>query len=263
MKPDSNLSPLMAERGVSRIVNLFRGLRPLQRAAALRDALAGVVMAAMDIPQVLGYSKIAGMPVVTGLYSLCCRWLRLRPSARRATWWWRRTRRRLQSLPTACRARRRRRGAICCSGGHRGGADGGNSAAGAGAAAGVYRGFSFADGAGGFSYRRGISSGNLRAERDAGRARGFAPAGGAALGGASRIAAVRICPRWRCRLRCWRLCLLLRRFVPKVPGALVAVVAAIAASAAWNFAGHGIATIGPVAGGLPHLGLMGCSAFAR
>jgi MFS superfamily sulfate permease-like transporter len=50
--------------------------------------------------------------------------------------------------------------------------------------------------------------------------------------------------------------LLLRRFAPKVPGALVAVVAAIAASAAWNFAGHGIATIGPVVGGLPHLALM-------
>jgi MFS superfamily sulfate permease-like transporter len=51
--------------------------------------------------------------------------------------------------------------------------------------------------------------------------------------------------------------LLLRRFAPKVPGALVAVVAAIAASAAWNFQGHGIATIGPVLGGLPHLALMG------
>ena len=51
-------------------MNLFRGLRPLQRATALRDALAGVVLAAMDIPQVLGYSKIAGMPVITGLYSL-------------------------------------------------------------------------------------------------------------------------------------------------------------------------------------------------
>ena len=51
-------------------MKLFRGFRPLQRATALRDALAGVVMAAMDIPQVLGYSKIAGMPVVTGLYSL-------------------------------------------------------------------------------------------------------------------------------------------------------------------------------------------------
>ena len=49
--------------------------------------------------------------------------------------------------------------------------------------------------------------------------------------------------------------LLLHHFAPKIPGALVAVVAAIAASAEWNFAGHGIATIGPVAGGLPHLGL--------
>jgi SulP family sulfate permease len=52
------------------IVNLFRGLRPLQRAGAVRDVLAGVVLAAMDIPQVLGYTKIAGMPVVTGLYTL-------------------------------------------------------------------------------------------------------------------------------------------------------------------------------------------------
>jgi MFS superfamily sulfate permease-like transporter len=51
--------------------------------------------------------------------------------------------------------------------------------------------------------------------------------------------------------------LVLRWFAPKLPGALVAVVAAIAASAALDFPGHGIATIGPVAGGLPHLGLMG------
>jgi SulP family sulfate permease len=51
-------------------VNLFQGLRPFQRATALRDALAGVVLAAMDIPQVLGYSKIAGMPVITGLYRI-------------------------------------------------------------------------------------------------------------------------------------------------------------------------------------------------
>jgi MFS superfamily sulfate permease-like transporter len=49
--------------------------------------------------------------------------------------------------------------------------------------------------------------------------------------------------------------LLLHHFAPRIPGALVAVVGAIAASAAWNFSGHGIATIGPVAGGLPHLGL--------
>jgi MFS superfamily sulfate permease-like transporter len=40
-----------------------------------------------------------------------------------------------------------------------------------------------------------------------------------------------------------------------VPGPLIAVAGAIAASAAWNFAGHGIGIIGPIAGGLPHLGL--------
>jgi MFS superfamily sulfate permease-like transporter len=50
--------------------------------------------------------------------------------------------------------------------------------------------------------------------------------------------------------------LVLRRFAPKLPAALVAVVAAIAASAVLNFEGHGIATIGPVVGGLPHLGLI-------
>jgi MFS superfamily sulfate permease-like transporter len=51
--------------------------------------------------------------------------------------------------------------------------------------------------------------------------------------------------------------LVLRWFAPKLPAALVAVVAAIAASALLNFPGHGIATIGPVAGGLPHLAWTG------
>jgi sulfate permease, SulP family len=35
-----------------------------------RDLLAGVTLAALGIPEVLGYAKIAGMPVVTGLYTL-------------------------------------------------------------------------------------------------------------------------------------------------------------------------------------------------
>ena len=34
------------------------------------DVLAGVTLAALGIPEVLGYAKIAGMPVVTGLYTL-------------------------------------------------------------------------------------------------------------------------------------------------------------------------------------------------
>jgi len=49
--------------------------------------------------------------------------------------------------------------------------------------------------------------------------------------------------------------LALNRMAPRVPGPLIAVAGSIAASAAWNFAGRGIAVIGPVAGGLPHLSL--------
>jgi MFS superfamily sulfate permease-like transporter len=51
--------------------------------------------------------------------------------------------------------------------------------------------------------------------------------------------------------------LTLGRFAPRIPAPLIAVAGAIAASAAWDFAAHGISVIGPVAGGLPHLGLPG------
>jgi sulfate permease, SulP family len=51
-------------------VRLFDGLRPLALGGVLRDALAGLNLATINIPQVLGYSRIAGMPVVTGLYTL-------------------------------------------------------------------------------------------------------------------------------------------------------------------------------------------------
>jgi sulfate permease, SulP family len=42
----------------------------VNRAGVVRDALAGFTLAAMNIPQALGYTKIAGTPVVTGLYTL-------------------------------------------------------------------------------------------------------------------------------------------------------------------------------------------------
>jgi sulfate permease, SulP family len=48
----------------------FNGLRSITRTAAVRDALAGVSLASINIPQVLGYARIAGMPVVTGLYTV-------------------------------------------------------------------------------------------------------------------------------------------------------------------------------------------------
>jgi SulP family sulfate permease len=51
-------------------IPLFGGLRPIEPKAALRDVVAGVTLASMNIPQVLGYARIAGMPVVTGLYTV-------------------------------------------------------------------------------------------------------------------------------------------------------------------------------------------------
>ncbi|MDA8384412.1 MAG: SulP family inorganic anion transporter [Betaproteobacteria bacterium] len=50
-------------------MGLFTRLMPTNRAAALRDAVAGVAFASMDIPQLLGYARIAGMPPVAGLYT--------------------------------------------------------------------------------------------------------------------------------------------------------------------------------------------------
>jgi MFS superfamily sulfate permease-like transporter len=48
----------------------LEGLRPLSRDGSLRDALAGLNLACINVAQVLGYARIAGMPVVTGLYTL-------------------------------------------------------------------------------------------------------------------------------------------------------------------------------------------------
>ncbi len=49
---------------------LFAGLRPFNPKAAVRDLFAGVTLASMNVPQVLGYARIAGMPVATGLYTV-------------------------------------------------------------------------------------------------------------------------------------------------------------------------------------------------
>ncbi|WP_322066775.1 SulP family inorganic anion transporter [Burkholderia ubonensis] len=51
-------------------VSLLKGILPIKRGTAIRDVLAGISLAFMDIPQVLGYARIAGMPAVTGLYTV-------------------------------------------------------------------------------------------------------------------------------------------------------------------------------------------------
>src|SRR5262250_2632453 len=51
-------------------LHLFQGIWPLERSRIPKDIPAGVTLAAMNIPQALGYTRIAGTPVVTGLYTL-------------------------------------------------------------------------------------------------------------------------------------------------------------------------------------------------
>jgi len=51
-------------------LKLFEAARPVGgRRGAGRDVLAGVTLASMNVPQLLGYARIAGMPLVTGLYT--------------------------------------------------------------------------------------------------------------------------------------------------------------------------------------------------
>jgi len=57
-------------RGWLRALPVMRGLLPVHRSKVTADVVAGITLAAVSIPVALGYAKIAGMPVVTGLYTL-------------------------------------------------------------------------------------------------------------------------------------------------------------------------------------------------
>jgi sulfate permease, SulP family len=46
------------------------GILPIDRSRISIDIVAGITLAALAIPEVMGYTKIAGMPVVTGLYTI-------------------------------------------------------------------------------------------------------------------------------------------------------------------------------------------------
>ena len=238
-------------------MNLFRGLRPLQRAAAARGVLAGIVLAAMDIPQVLGYAKIAGMPLVTGLYSL------LLPLVAFAAFG---SSRYLVVAADSATA------AIFASGmsGMKPSAEVGHVAL-AGVVALLTAGI--------LLLARLLRLGFIADFLSRTVLVGFLAGVGlqVAISVLSEMLGVPVNSR-RPVVQLWDVLhglprahlptlavsatvlgfvLLLGRVAPKLPGALVAVIAAIAASSALDFAGHGIATIGPVTGGLPHLGLSG------
>ncbi len=57
-------------RAQKRAPMFFGGILPIDSARVSLDVIAGVTLAALAIPEVMGYSKIAGMPVITGLYTI-------------------------------------------------------------------------------------------------------------------------------------------------------------------------------------------------
>ena len=236
-------------------LTLFQGIRPFDRAGAIRDALAGVELAAMNIPQALGYTKIAGTPVVTGFYTL------LLPLVAFATFG---SSRYLVVAADSATA------AIFASGVS--GMAPVNSARYvvlAGLVALLTAGFlllarafrlgfladflsqtvllGFLTGVGfqvgiavlgemlGLEVHSHRSIGQL-VEILLGLSHMHAPTVGLSAAVVSGV-------------------LVLHRFARRVPGPLIAVAATVAASSLWDFAGHGISTIGPVTGGLPHLRL--------
>ena len=52
------------------LTSFFPGLAPLDKARLESDIIAGITLAALGIPEVMGYAKIIGTPVITGLYTL-------------------------------------------------------------------------------------------------------------------------------------------------------------------------------------------------
>ena len=59
-----------AKHGFRSPVRALDGILPYHQQWLSKDILAGVTLAALAIPEVMGYTKIAGTPVITGLYTI-------------------------------------------------------------------------------------------------------------------------------------------------------------------------------------------------
>ncbi len=51
-------------------VQLLSGVRPFDSKGIPKEVVAGITLACLAIPEVMGYTSIAGMPVITGLYTI-------------------------------------------------------------------------------------------------------------------------------------------------------------------------------------------------
>lgn len=234
---------------------MFEGIRPLQTSRILKDALAGITLAAMNIPQALGYARIAGTPVVAGLYTL------LLPLVAFAVFG--SSRYLVVAADSAT--------AAILAGGLAGMAPAGSAKYVA------LAGLTALMTGGCLMLARLLKLGFLADFLSQTVLMGFLTGVGfqvaiAVLGqmlgveihshnSVGRVAeVVRGLPGVRlpvlgvsvavvgCILAC-------KRLAPMLPGPLIAVAAAMGASSVFDFAGHGISVMGPVAGGLPALGL--------
>jgi SulP family sulfate permease len=252
------MQPLTADRsspGRRNRLTLFQGMRPFNGARALRDALAGIELAAMSIPQSLGYTSIAGMPAVTGFYTL------LLPLLAFATFG--SSRYLVVAADSAT--------AAILAGGISGMAPLASAkyVALAATVALLTAGFLLVA----RLLRLGFIADFLSQTVLVGFLTGVGFQVGIAVLGEmlglevhSRRTVVQLAQIFRGLPHVHLPSLLLSavavtgvltlaRFAPKIPGPLISVAAAIAASALWDFAAHGIAVVGTVTGGLPHLGL--------
>lgn len=231
---------------------LFQSVLPLDRSGLAANLAAGISLAAMNIPQAMGYAKIAGMPVITGLYTL------LLPLVAFAAFG---SSRYLVVASDSATA-------AILAGGLTGLATAGSAHYVwlAGLVALLTAGFlllarllklgfladflsrtvliGFLTGVG-FQVGIAVLSDMLKLE-----VHGTNPV-------KQLLQVVRQMPHANIPTLCLSggvvaLVLLSHRFVPRFPGTLLAVVGAVAASAAFGFSGHGIQVVGPVAGGLPH-----------
>jgi sulfate permease, SulP family len=231
---------------------LFESTRPLNRSILLANLTAGISLAALNIPQAMGYAKIAGMPVITGLYTL------LLPMVAFAAFG---SSRYLVVASDSATA-------AILAGGLSGLASAGNPDYASMAqlvalltavllllARILKLGFladflsrtvliGFLTGVG-FQVGIAVLSQMLKVE-----VHGTNPVG-------QLFQTLRQLPNTHIPTFCLSagvvaFVIVLHRIAPRFPGALIAVVGTIAASALFDFAGHGISLVGAVAGGLPH-----------
>ena len=234
---------------------LFDSIRPLNRSAALANLAAGISLAALNIPQAMGYAKIAGMPVITGLYTL------LLPVVAFAAFG---SSRYLVVASDSATA-------AILAGGLTGLVSAGNTdyIALAGLVALLTAGL--------LLLARILKLGFLADFLSRTVLIGFLTGVGFQVGIAvlSELLSVEVhgtnpvsqlvqvlrqlpnadIPTLGLSAGVVAFVLVFHRFAPRVPAALIAVVGTILASALFDFSGHGIRVVGAVAGGLPHLSI--------